>query len=118
MSTLVTAVAGNVMLTWALFGGALMFKRAGMPCPNLIVTIWAELRPFYLPATFIYVAVDVAHGRIWGLDMVFHVCYVLNWFLFKDVDDDDRWKRRRRKVLEKIRATDRGLVVVPAEAAR
>jgi len=42
---------------------------------------------------------------------------IVNWFMFKD-EGDDRWKRRRKKVAEKVKALASGrLVAVPAGAS-
>jgi hypothetical protein len=109
--TVVLAVAWLIAVAWAYSG---LLLGLGVRRIQLIRTIWAELRPFYLPAIAVLIGQRFADGHIWGWAMVNNAAAILNWFFFKDIDKDDRWRRRGRKVLEKITATDRGLVVVPA----
>lgn len=77
-------------------------------------SLYLEIKPFYLyliPLQYLLIAlrrdVDV-------LDAVGAVLSVWNWLLFKDLDDDDRWKRRREKLRAKVEVVGGRLVVAPA----
>lgn len=63
--------------------------RFGIHCLDLSPTLWV-------------------HAGVLGLDL-------WNYYMYKDQDDDDdRWKRRKQKVLDKITITDGKLAVIPA----
>jgi hypothetical protein len=97
MTTIFAVVATLAQATWILCCWVLLIsKDLKRQRPPLARAIWAELRPFYLPATAVTIAADFANGRIWGwFWMLSHASWILNWFLFKDIDDDDRWKEAR-----------------------
>jgi hypothetical protein len=118
MTGLLIYVAGSVNIVWTFAGLWLLAYRKFMPTPPIVRTLWVELRPFYLPTVAVLIATDIARGAIWGWYLVWHIDWVVNWYLFRNADEDDRWKRRGRKVLEKIQATDHGLVVVPQAVTR
>lgn len=60
------------------------------------------------------------HGAIWESTSWWHrpvniflaLMYLGVWWIFKD-DGDDRWKKRRKKMLAKIKQVGRRLVIVP-----
>lgn len=114
--TLVVNVAGLVTAAWSLSG--LAVKNWGSRDLIIARTIWAELKPFYLPAVAVLLFRDIASGDIFGWPALYDVCYIANWFFFRNADDDDRWKRRRDKVAGKVKALASGrLTVVPAGAS-
>jgi hypothetical protein len=89
------------------------------PPPNWILALRelrAELRPFYLPAAGIVLAVHIGNGEIGDWWTAFNdSCRFGLWFMYKDFDnDDDRWKRRKARLTEKIQRVGARLVVVPA----
>jgi hypothetical protein len=75
--------------------------------------LWAELRPFFLPATGIMAAWVIVHGEMTPVGAVIYGMNVAAWFAFKDIDKDDRWKRRRAKLAAKIERRGSRLVAVP-----
>jgi hypothetical protein len=79
--------------------------------PRVISHAFFELRPLYLPAHVIVVAYQLAHGSPDWFNAV--LGFALAWVIWQVKDDDDRWKRRRRKVAEKVEAAGGKLTVVP-----
>lgn len=83
---------------------------------DFLRTIRAELQPFYLPTVAVLLVLDTMSGEIndpW-IALNNAARFVL-WVLYRNLDDDDdRWKRRRAKVKEKIKRVGSRLVVVPA----
>jgi hypothetical protein len=78
----------------------------------------AELQPLYLPAVVVVNAsgIWVHHDPLNAWRLVGTACALANYWLFKD-NDDDRWKRRRRKLAERIARIGSRLVVVPDGAS-
>ena len=76
--------------------------------------LWAELRPFYLPAVAVIISKHVMNGDILGWYAITDAAKIYGWWMLKDIGDDDRWKRRRAKVVEKVQRLGSRLVVVPA----
>lgn len=111
-------MAADVRLWWVLSGVILSWTkgRHDRKPLNYILRVWAELRPFYLPAVVVHIAEVTFAGEMRGWNVFFAACNVLNWYLFKDVGDDDRWKRRTKKAVEKIKQVGSRLVVVPSGA--
>lgn len=78
-------------------------------------TVWAELRPFYLPAWVLWAAAGIATGHNHPSDLIAYGFGLVNWIVYRDIgDDDDRWRRRRKRLVEKIAQHGGKLVVVPA----
>lgn len=78
--------------------------------------IFHEVKPFYRAMAVVRFGVHCfdldqwlwIHAVVAGMDF-------WNYHLYKDVDDDDdRWQRRKQKVLDKITITDGRLAVIPA----
>jgi hypothetical protein len=82
----------------------------------LVRLVFTELRPLYLPAVIIIIARDAQQHRLLGWDSLLDACWLVDWWLFKD-EGDDRWKRRRAKLVAAIRRRGARLVVVPAPPA-
>jgi hypothetical protein len=101
---------------WAWSGFFIWIFRMWGRYPRLLQisrTIWAELRPFYLPMVCCLIAKHVMEGVMLDYSLS-HAFQLLNWFAFKDIDNDDRWKRRKKKLTEKVKERAGRLVVVPA----
>jgi hypothetical protein len=82
-------------------------------------TLKAEAYPFYPAAILIDLGVDLWGDHGAGFDfysLVMHTVALLGWLLW-DNDDDERWKRRRRKLAQRVARAGARLVVVP-EAGR
>lgn len=108
----------SLNLSWAVAAGMIgLAKRVGDEPPRAARTIYHELRPFYLPlAVGNLLAANYASSHNPSGYIVFGLM-LINWFQNRDIDDDDRWTRRRRRLAERVTATGEGrLIVVPAGA--
>jgi hypothetical protein len=118
--TLLAALSSILIQAWCLSGaGATLSKWVGAQRPLAFFRgVLSELRPFYLPAVVaLYVAGGIKTGRPFRLGDLFGVGIQLAcWFAYKD-DGDDRWKRRREKLAEKVAESGGKLVVVPVGAS-
>jgi hypothetical protein len=75
---------------------------------------WAELRPSYLPAIAAYaIAAFLISPWTLGANVIAIGLGLLVWHLGKDIDDDERWKRRKAKLAAKVSRKRARLVVVP-----
>ncbi len=116
---LVAILAAIIRLNW-LFAGMVLTTMKAMganpdnPWRKSNRTIWAELRPFYLPAVAVYIGKIVFEGEMSGWNIFFAAAALACWWIYKDVDEDDRWKRRRAKLVEKLERRGSRLVAVPA----
>jgi hypothetical protein len=78
----------------------------------------AEFKPFYLPAVFVYWGTfrftNDDPGPLW-LNFLFALLDLAMWFIFRNhnPDDDDRWKRRRKRAADEVRKVGARLVIVP-----
>lgn len=117
-ATIVEALAGLTVSLWSVSGVILSITksfgvRRDHPALRTWRWTWAELRPFYLSAVAVKIGLLVVSGEMLGWNTFFSACYVLNWFYFKDIDEDDRWKRRKAKLLEKVTRKGGRLVAAP-----
>jgi len=82
--------------------------------PRGLRVIRAELRPFALALGCSSYLPNLVHGmRPW--DYVGFGIVLACWAALRhDKDDDDRWKRRRQKLTEKVAEVGGKLVLVPA----
>jgi hypothetical protein len=120
-SDLIWAITFGLFMVWMFTAmGIKLAVLLGIAADRLkpFRTIRTELRPFALPALLVsYVAAAFPDGLgPWG-----YLGLALNlwnwWNLFRDKDDDDRWKRRREKLAAKVAEVGGKLQVVPAGAA-
>lgn len=104
---------GMVQFVWVVAGAAIFFtKEYGYEPPRLATWLFHELKPFYIPALLGgYFTSAYLGGSSWW-NAFFLVLGTISWFLMKDVDDDDRWKRRLHKLGEKVQIHEHKLVVV------
>lgn len=116
----------TLITTWIVMSFALMLmkdfaqmKGRTFEPPRTMRTLWAELRPLFLPACFLHTFLGRGElfipGHWWDLLME-SLNYAL-WFLYKDVIDDDRWRRRREKLSESVQRRGAKLVVVPVKSS-
>lgn len=114
MIVLVYGLCQLAVFFWGAAGLALSnAKRIGLRPPPLIRNVYHELRPFYWPA----VVVGLLLGATTEASVVAGIKVLLDalvWLLFRNADDDDRWKRRRRRLAQKVAVRGGQLVVVPA----
>lgn len=123
--SLLYGCANAVMSTWVaagvacLFGDLLGWSDRFM---SLARRVLAELRPFYLPAVAFCAGHDLmaaAVERDGGRAVVVSIGVafaLLCWFAFRNLGGDDRWKRRRRRAVERVRRAGARLTVTPAPA--
>ncbi len=102
-----TWLAALVVMAWV-YSAMLLFTGR-----TIVRWVFWELRPFYLPAV-VLLAGTYGHFTDPLADFSY-ASEVACWFLWKDSDgDDNRWKRRRRRVVEAVRRVGSRLAVVPA----
>lgn len=112
---LVSCAAVGIKTGWAWAGN---FYQAFAGRPNARAAMGEILnmfRPFYLPAVAVYWGINMPGDKginLWidgfclGVDL-------LIWVWYRNLGDDDRWKRRKRKAVEAIRRVGARLVVQP-----
>lgn len=113
---IVAVIASTISVAWSWSSYMLYLAKSRAPerfeRMTVLRRIAAELRPFFLPAATFVLVHDLFTGPAWAC--VFDAIALSGWWVLKDVDDDDRWKRRRKKVAEKVKALASGrLVAVP-----
>ncbi len=103
---------------WLLFVDKSSYFRPPHISPGLVTlarNVHWELRPFYLSALGGYVLCTALTGSVNFWTAVEFVWYGLVWHWFKDIGgDDDRWRRRRKKLVEKVALVNGRLTVSPA----
>lgn len=81
---------------------------------RVVRALWAELKLWYLPAVAVR-HVTMLHGDMPPLFQAgLLLLDLLYWRLFRDVGDDDRWKRRRAKTAAAVRRVGARLTLTPA----
>ena len=114
---LILTLAGFIRLHWVVAGMVLLFTKGAdpdSPWRRPWRWAWAELRPFYLPAVAVYIGEMVFNGEMSGWNIFLAAAALACWWIYKDVDEDGRWKRRRAKLVEKLERRGSRLVAVPA----
>jgi hypothetical protein len=112
----VLLLAGTVRTVWIFSSFIVKFFSDAVPetVHNICHHLASELRPFYLPAFFVSLTYQSMTGILWNwMSILGNATAILCWFIYKDTGDD-RWKRRRKKLREKIKRVGAKLVVVPA----
>jgi hypothetical protein len=87
-------------------------SRTGRDVPELARTIRAELKPFALWLLLAeYAPIIAADATLWNLlGLGFQLSL---WLFYRRGDDDDLWKRRRKKLADKVAEVGGRLVLVP-----
>lgn len=77
----------------------------------IVREIHNELKPFVLPAIVVIAIFQDGPMSARIINTVFNIAF---WWAYKDLDnDDDRWKKRKRKLKDKVQVSGSKLVVVP-----
>lgn len=76
--------------------------------------LYLEIKPFFLYLVVFQVVAAAVVGDLDGWDAFACAINIWNWYLFRNLDDDDRWKRRGEKLRSKVEVLQGRLVVVPA----
>ncbi|MBM0275140.1 hypothetical protein [Micromonospora tarensis] len=117
MTALVNSLATVLILSWIFSGVAIMVaKLLYRDPPRFARTLFHELRPFYLPAVVVaFVTAGMLSDSWWRwLNLALNVW---NWWRLRNLDDDDdRWKRRRKRLAEQVSVSGGRLVVVSGGA--
>ena len=107
---------------WGWAGVILSINRIVAFKPKFVAfckTIFFEFKPFYLPSLYLSVFEGAVTHMSWGWNAAALLIGLFNYWMFRDLhDDDDRWKKRRKKLAEKVEQVGGKLVVVvPRPAA-
>lgn len=118
MIPIVFVVSALVLSIWPMAGVAILVARRDSVEPSRLVRwCWAELRPFYLPANAAFAIADYLINPASIAASAMSVALgLLLWRYTKDIDDDDRWKRRKAKLADMVARKGARLVVVPVSA--
>lgn len=119
MSELIGMLSSGVVITW-IFNTAFisLFKR-GLKADIPKVSSWIHnelkpLIPYIIIAHWMYhVLGSVGHPISNALEAGWSF-YM--WWQYKDVDDDDRWKKRKEKAVGVVKSLGHRLVIVNAGA--
>lgn len=77
--------------------------------------IFHEVKPFFRPFAVILCLNHTFPLNSWSwVSLLILAGQFVLFYFYKDIDDDDRWKKRKRRVLDKITITDGKLTVIPA----
>jgi hypothetical protein len=118
MIPLTFMTCATVMNTWAISVIVIYTARhEGVEPARWARWCWAELRPSYLPANAVFAITGFLISP-WtlGANVIAIGLGLLVWHLGKDLDDDERWKRRKAKLAAKVSRKGARLVVVPVTA--
>jgi hypothetical protein len=105
--------AAWVLVVWIRY--ALWMKRS-------VSQVWRDFAgelgilfyPWPIGLVFMFgVAVAQSPAHLVWLRFLVYAINFLVWRAFRDVDDDDRWKRRRRKATESIKRIGARLIITP-----
>lgn len=115
---LLDTVATSLSGIWAMLGLFGLFVRTFRKQAKSWMRSWFfELRPFYLPAVTYHTIHEAMTGDVhpyWAFALNTGCSYAA-WYFYKNIfGDDDRWKKRRTKVVESVKQKGSKLVVVPA----
>lgn len=117
---LASALATLVFVTYAWSSLFVSMMRDFAPNKNrdVWITIRLELKPFALPAiAVLWLDGVIGHGGGW-LNNLWTVLNLISWWYWrKDRDDDDRWKKRGKKLAEQVSVIGGRLQVVPARSS-
>lgn len=82
---------------------------------EILLDMLVELKPIYWPASLLHLWETMTRLDMSNWDKGWDVLGVLvGWYLIvRASQDDDRWKRRREKLLEKVSVSGGRLVVTP-----
>lgn len=106
----------SLFAVWYLSGYSIwLAKKLGKDTSSgtgwkIIRWLYHEIKPFVL----VIIAIATISGPYTNIHKVIDgLFYLALWWMFKDVDKDDRWKRRLEKAKEKVQVSGSKLVVVP-----
>lgn len=98
-----------MMLYWEKMFGRRLPERAR----GWARRIYLEIKPFFLYLIVLDLVADAVRRDLTPWDYIFFAMNVFNYYNLRNLDDDDRWKRRLEKLKSKIQVSDGKLAVVP-----
>lgn len=106
------AVIGGWIWSGTFLHLARFVGRTGGPS---LKAVFHELKPFYWPAICVQAVTDAfMTGVGWDDLLVVGIWAGCWWAMRNDGDDDDRWRKRRKKLAERVSIVAGRLAVVPA----
>src|SRR5205823_6256006 len=118
MLSLIFTVAAMVVSAWTWAAIVMTWCRLLRPTagqPAILRAVFHELRPFYLPSAVLVLVDQTMHDDSLFWRSFTFACSLANWCYCKyRFEYDDRWKRRKAKLVEKVRALGGRLTVEPA----
>lgn len=107
---------GSIEIFWIYSGSYIYFVRLAGKEPYLLIrTMFHELKPFYLPSVVLLYLLSSFHEVKNAGDIILLFINALGYWIYKDIDKDDRWKRRKERLAEKVTQVGSRLEVVPAK---
>jgi hypothetical protein len=115
---IVSALAGMGGVLYIMSSLIIVWSRDfGRSVPEPLRTIRAELKPFALPLLLTDQLPGIATEPSFWKYLFFAIGLYCWWAYRSDEDDDDRWKRRKQKLADKVAEVGGRLQVVPAGGA-
>lgn len=113
-------VGDTIRTVWLWAGMVIVLNKMFMRLPEKLLRAvrhyYHEVRPFYLFLLLFDVVITALFQPsvpVW-LNALSLLVGLFCWRIYRDIDDDDRWKRRKKKLADKVKAIGTRLVVVPA----
>jgi len=91
--------------------GITVARAMGREPSTLMRALFHETRPFYWPATALWAGLHILTGTSPVMVGVVVAMWTFAWF--GGPDDDDRWKRRRKRLADRVAVAGHRLVVAP-----
>lgn len=114
-------ICAYTRMVWWLSAACLMLIKQVMPEKLLRACkfIFHEFKPFYWPSVVVSVISHGAKGTPAWITAAMIGINWFNWWVFRNADnDDDRWKRRKKKLTEAVKQVGGKLIVVQPAASR
>jgi hypothetical protein len=109
-------LATVIYVSWALSAAVLILAKWMGRRPAAAVHLFHELKPFVVPVRIVGFVFDSILRTDQPGWLVFGLVVDLGfwWLVRRDGDDDDRWKRRGRRLSERVAQIGARLTVEPA----
>lgn len=117
--TLLSAFTSLGMACWLLtammlFWQKMLGKRLPERLHGWVRRVYLEIKPFFLYLLVLDLVADAVRRDLSAWDAILFALNVFNYYNLRNLDDDDRWKRRKAKLKEMVSVADGKLVVVPS----
>ncbi len=114
--TSIQLLAYTILMAWIITSITIEFSKfKKLEIHKSIKFVWYEAKPLYLPAAVVHITCLGVKGEMLNPMNIFgSFCILTAYFSWRNLmDDDDRWKKRKKKVLDKVKRLGSKLVVVP-----